>query len=130
MTNTLAYYDTKIITNVKIFMVQAPGSPLRINGGENGDHTKAGSLYKRRNYKTKCPFVQPGKQCYKKFYSRNLRIFVIIQSACPWQSFPAYLMFAEKAKSNFLEWSTSGRLLSYPQRTFDKAGNACQGQRL
>ncbi len=28
-------------------------------------------------------------QCYKTFYVRNLRIFVISQSVCPWQAFPA-----------------------------------------
>ncbi len=28
-------------------------------------------------------------QCYKIFYDRNLRIFVISWSVCPWQAFPA-----------------------------------------
>jgi hypothetical protein len=28
-------------------------------------------------------------QCYKTFYARNLRIFVISQSVCPWPAFPA-----------------------------------------
>jgi len=28
-------------------------------------------------------------QCYKTFYGRKLRIFVISQSVCPWQAFPA-----------------------------------------
>jgi hypothetical protein len=28
-------------------------------------------------------------QCYKTFYGRNLRIFVINYIVCPWQAFPA-----------------------------------------
>jgi hypothetical protein len=28
-------------------------------------------------------------QCYKNFFVRNLRIFVISLSVCPWQTFPA-----------------------------------------
>jgi hypothetical protein len=28
-------------------------------------------------------------QCYKTFYVRNLRIYVISESVCPWQSFLA-----------------------------------------
>jgi hypothetical protein len=28
-------------------------------------------------------------QCYKTFSVRNLRIFVISESVCPWQAFPA-----------------------------------------
>ncbi len=28
-------------------------------------------------------------QCYKAFYGRNLQIFVISWSVCPWQAFPA-----------------------------------------
>jgi len=27
-------------------------------------------------------------QCYKTFYGRNLRMFVISYSVCPWQDFP------------------------------------------
>ncbi len=33
-------------------------------------------------------------QCYKTFYGRNLRIFVISQSVCPWQVLPAYQSIA------------------------------------
>jgi len=32
---------------------------------------------------------QASGQCYKTFYVRNLRIFVISWSVCPWQGFPA-----------------------------------------
>ncbi len=28
-------------------------------------------------------------QCYKTFYVRNLQVFLISQSVCPWQAFPA-----------------------------------------
>jgi hypothetical protein len=28
-------------------------------------------------------------QCYKTFYVRNLRIFILSYSVCPWQGFPA-----------------------------------------
>ncbi len=28
-------------------------------------------------------------QCYKTFYGRTLCIFIISQSVCPWQAFPA-----------------------------------------
>jgi len=31
-----------------------------------------------------------GCQSYKTFYGRNLRMFAIIQSVCPWQAFPAW----------------------------------------
>jgi len=32
----------------------------------------------------------PRPQCYKTFYVRNLRNFVISYSVCTWQAFPAY----------------------------------------
>ncbi len=28
-------------------------------------------------------------QCYKTFYGRKLRLFVLSYSVCPWQAFPA-----------------------------------------
>jgi hypothetical protein len=38
-------------------------------------------------------------KCYETFYARNLRIFDIGLCVCPWQAFPASLMFAGKASS-------------------------------
>jgi len=35
------------------------------------------------------PPSKTSAQCYKTFHVRNLRIFVISQSVCPWQGFPA-----------------------------------------
>ncbi len=34
--------------------------------------------------------LDPGGLYYKTFYSRNLRIFIISQSVCPWQAFTAF----------------------------------------
>ncbi len=36
-------------------------------------------------------------QCYKTFYGRKLRLFIISQSVCHWQAFQPNLMFAVKA---------------------------------
>jgi hypothetical protein len=33
-------------------------------------------------------FQRPG-QCYKTFYGRKLRLFVLSYSDCPWKAFPA-----------------------------------------
>ncbi len=38
-------------------------------------------------------------QCYKTFFVRNLRIFVISQSVCTWQAFQPSLMFVGEARS-------------------------------
>ncbi len=51
-------------------------------------------------------------QFYKTFYGRNLRIFVISQSVCLWQSFQPSLNFGSKARAcacvAFNECSTLG----------------------
>jgi hypothetical protein len=39
--------------------------------------------------KITCSFVT-GAQCYKTFFARNLLIFGISLSVCPWLAFPAY----------------------------------------
>ncbi len=31
--------------------------------------------------------IAPRGQCYKTFYGRNLRIFIVSQTVCPWQTF-------------------------------------------
>ncbi len=33
--------------------------------------------------------IEPRWQCYKTFYGRKLRLFIISYSVCPWQTFPA-----------------------------------------
>jgi hypothetical protein len=49
-----------------------------------------GLLRKYVNYGSKrFHSTGPRAQCYKTFYGRNLRIFVISYSVCPWQTFPA-----------------------------------------
>ncbi len=47
-------------------------------------------LRKFGNYGRKMFYkISPWGQCYKIFFVRNLRIFVISQSVCPWQAFQA-----------------------------------------
>ncbi len=68
-TNTLAYYESSLITDIKCFITLDPG------------------------YDT-CQILDPYfmQTCiglyYRAFYGRNSQIFVISQSACPWQAFP------------------------------------------
>ncbi len=58
----------------------------------------------------------PGANCYKTFYGCRLRIFVISQSICPWQAFPA-------------QFNVCGLSQPYLQ-TLDQARKVCQGQTL
>jgi hypothetical protein len=60
-------------------------------------------------------------QCYKTFYGRNLRVFVISYSVRPWQTFKPSLIFVGEARSSLLDWATlkvlhSGRLQPYQQK--------------
>ncbi len=73
-------------------------------------------------------------QCHKNFFVRNLRIFVISQSVCPWQAFPAQSNVCVRGQEPTLDWSKGkvlhlGRLWPYPQ-TLDQAGKTCHGQTL
>jgi hypothetical protein len=57
---------------------------------------------------------------YKTFYGRNLRIFIISWSVCPWQAFPAWSNNCGWGQEPTLQPSTwkvlhSGRLWPYPQ---------------
>ncbi len=78
-------------------------------------------------------FGTDGADVINFFYGRKIRIFVISQSVCPQQAFPA--------ESNSIVWvqakslSLSGvserffkRVLLLYQKTLDQAGKACQGQ--
>jgi hypothetical protein len=54
--------------------------------------------------------------CYKTFYDRNLRAFLISSCVCPWQAFTALSNICGWGPEPTLEWSTwkvlhSGRLL-------------------
>jgi hypothetical protein len=65
---------------------------------------------------------RPWGQCHKTFYGRKFRIFIISQSVCSWQDFPAESIDRGQGQEPTLEWSTSklfhlGRLLPYPQNT-------------
>jgi hypothetical protein len=44
-------------------------------------------------------------QCYKTFYVINLRMFVISESVCSWQVFPAYSNVSGQGQEPTLEWS-------------------------
>jgi hypothetical protein len=44
-------------------------------------------------------------QCYKTFHGRDLRIFEISLSVCPWQEFPAYSIACGQGQEHTLEWS-------------------------
>ncbi len=73
-------------------------------------------------------------QCYKTFFLRNLRIFVISQSVCPQQAFLVQFIVCGQGQEPTLYCSTSkviqqGRLMLYKQ-TLDQAGKACPGQTL
>ncbi len=58
--------------------------------------------------------------CYQEpFYGCNLQMFVISQSVCPWQAFPAQFNVCGQGQG----------LRPYLQ-TLDQAGEACQGQTL
>ena len=55
-------------------------------------------------------------QCYKTFYSRKFQIFVMSQSVCSWQAFPAFV--CGQGQEPTLTWSTLevfhlGGLLTY-----------------
>ncbi len=72
--------------------------------------------------------------CYKTFFVRNLKIFVISQSVCPWQAFPAQSIVCGQGQEHTLQCSPSkglqqGRFLIYKQ-TLDQVGKACLGQTL
>ncbi len=47
----------------------------------------------------------PRSQCLKTFYCRNLRIFVISQSVCPWQASPAQSIVCGKGQEPTKEWN-------------------------
>jgi len=53
-------------------------------------------------------------QCYKNFYSRNLRMFVISQSVCAWQVLPAYL--------NVFRYGQEPTQELAPERCFSQVG--------
>ncbi len=59
------------------------------------------------------------------FFVRNLGIFVISQSVCPWRDFQVSLLFASQARA----YSSGAPLKTYLQ-TLDKVVKACQGQTL
>ncbi len=45
--------------------------------------------------------LSPQAQCYKTFYGRILRMFIISQSVCPRQVFQPSLMFESEARASF-----------------------------
>ncbi len=59
---------------------------------------------------TTCPHeemnIQPWSMYYKTFYGRNLQIFVISQSVCPWQALPFQSNNCGGGQEPTLEWST------------------------
>jgi hypothetical protein len=55
-----------------------------------GSYKHASLLYCNNIYgRIKALQYRPRVQCYKKISIRNLRIFLISQSVCPWQAFLA-----------------------------------------
>ncbi len=48
----------------------------------------------------------PWGQCYKTIFLRNLQIFVISWSGCPWQAFPAQFIVSGQGQEHILQWST------------------------
>ncbi len=72
----------------------------------------------------------PQGQCYKTFYGRKLRLFIISQSVCSWQAFPDKSYVRGQVQEPTLEGSNCkvlplGRFLPYLQ-TLDQARKTCQ----
>ena len=62
--------------------------------------TNTGLLQKYVNYgRKKFHSTGPRAKCYKTFYGRNLRTFVINLSLCPWQ---AFLVYSNKHSSSLV----------------------------
>jgi hypothetical protein len=62
----------------------------------------------------------PQGQCYKTFYGRKLRLFIISSSVCSWQAFPDKSYVCGQVQEPTLEGSnckvlTLGRFLPYLQ---------------
>ncbi len=55
-------------------------------------------------------------QCYKTFYGRKLLLFIISQSVCPWQAFPAQCF-----------WVRSITQSGAPERCFTRVGSGLTG---
>ncbi len=66
-------------------------------------------------------------QCYKTFYVRNLRIFVMSQTFCSLQAFPAYLNVSGQGQEPKLEWSTRKMSLVHAAALFtnNRLGRKC-----
>jgi len=63
-------------------------------------------LRKSVNYGRKYFYnIGPWAQCYKTFFVRNLRIFVISLSVCLWHTLPAYSNVCGQDQEPTLEWS-------------------------
>ncbi len=68
-------------------------------------------------------------QCYKTFYDRKLRLFIISYSVCPWQAFPAQSKARSLPQSGAPGVRSFTRVCSWPHpKTLDQAGKACQGK--
>ncbi len=52
----------------------------------------------------KC-ILQAWGQCYKTFYGRKLRLFIISYSVCPWKALPAQSNVCGRGHEPTLEWS-------------------------
>ncbi len=69
--------------------------------------------------------IEPWAQCYKTFYVRNLRMFVISQSACNQQAFPAQSIVCGQGQELTLECSLSGA----SERFFNRVGSCITNKR-
>ncbi len=67
--------------------------------------------------------IGPRAQCYKSFFVCDLRIFLISQSVCPWQVFPAQSI-------DCMEQMKDSSLGQAPVLQTDQVKQACQGQTL
>ncbi len=79
----------------------------------------------RRSKKRRSTFMTKTSrgQCYKTFYGRKLRLFIISYSVYLWQPFPTKSNVCGRGQEPTLEWRTwkvlhSGRLWPYPQTLY------------
>ncbi len=94
-----------------------PSPNLTPNSSTNGTFTGSGIL---TNW----------GRCQKTFYGRKLRLFIISQSICPWQAFPAQSNVQSQPERSDFQVLHS-RIGSWPHpQTLDQAGEALQRQTL
>ncbi len=115
-------------------MVSSRPYPQSLDKDAKLDKYKHSSLFWPLRQQRRKTFynIDTWAQCYKTFYCCNLRIFVISQSGCPWQAFPALSNVCRKGQEPtqvkyILFVLLSGKLWPNPQIP-DQAGKTFKRQ--